>query len=67
MGFEDEESTDDTNLECVDCHTMFVFTSGEATFFKSKGFSAPRRCKPCRDAKKQQSGSSGNRSFDRNR
>lgn len=61
-----DESSEDKNLECADCHTMFVFTAGEQEFFQKKGFSVPRRCKPCRDAKKQQSGG-GNRGFDRNR
>src|SRR5579871_309947 len=34
------------------CQREFVFTSGERQFFESKGFSLPRRCKPCRDAKR---------------
>ena len=34
------------------CQKEFVFTAGEKQFFETKGFSPPRRCKPCRDAKK---------------
>lgn len=43
----------DTTIECVDCQTEFSFTENEQKFFTSKGFTAPKRCKPCREAKKQ--------------
>jgi len=33
---------------CCDCGQEFVFTIGEAEFYRSKGFTPPRRCKPCR-------------------
>lgn len=31
-----DESSEDKNLECVDCHTMFIFTVGEQDFFTKK-------------------------------
>lgn len=55
---------EDQDLECMDCRQTFVFTAGEQTFFQEKGFTPPKRCKPCRDAKKQQKASSGGGRFD---
>jgi CxxC-x17-CxxC domain-containing protein len=46
----------DLLLQCSDCGQEFVFTAGEQQFFQERGYSSPRRCKPCRQAK--QSGSS---------
>lgn len=45
----------DKVLTCKDCGSEFVFTEGEQTFFKEKGFdNEPQRCPDCRKAKKQQ-------------
>ena len=53
MSFEDKPMT------CSDCGAPFTFTAGEQEFFASKGFTnQPKRCVPCRRAKKEQSGSS---------
>jgi len=49
----------DQDLQCADCGSSFVFTAGEQQFFSTKGFTPPKRCKPCRDAKKQQQGQQG--------
>ena len=49
----------DMTIECVDCKEDFVFTTGEQEFFKDKigpNYNVPKRCKPCRQAKKQRSG-----------
>lgn len=50
----------DKTLKCVDCKADFTFTESEQKFFESKGFTEPKRCKPCRDAKKQAKKSQGN-------
>lgn len=42
----------DTELTCQDCQTTFMFTEKEQAFYEEKGFTPPKRCKPCRDAKK---------------
>ena len=43
----------DLNLECIDCHQSFLFSSGEQQFYERKGFKeTPKRCKTCRDARK---------------
>jgi len=50
---------EDQTLECQDCGVYFVFTAGEAQFFRDRGFTdgngdvrPPRRCVPCRRAVK---------------
>lgn len=40
-------------LKCVDCGKDFDFSERDQKFFQEKGFSEPKRCKPCRDIKKQ--------------
>lgn len=45
---------EDQNMACQDCGRDFVFTAGEQEFFESKGFTPPKRCKPCRKANKQE-------------
>ena len=47
-----EEFVDET-LVCKECGNVFVFTAGEQSFYKEKGFlNKPKSCKACRDAKK---------------
>lgn len=45
---------EDKELICEGCKRPFVFTGGEQRFFAEKGFTPPKRCKPCRDKRKQQ-------------
>src|SRR6266542_296295 len=43
----------DRPLQCLDCKNDFTFTAGEQEFYERKGFKEiPKRCKPCRDARK---------------
>ena len=50
----------DKQLACVDCGTEFTFTSGEQERFAQLGFTnEPKRCSPCRSAKKASRGSDG--------
>ena len=45
----------DKSLVCKDCGIEFVFTAGEQAFYAERGFeNEPQRCKPCRDARKNQ-------------
>ena len=46
---------EDKTVKCCDCGEEFTFTAGEQEFFSERGYSIPKRCKPCRDAKKNQS------------
>lgn len=42
-----------TDITCAACGTEFSFSQEERDFYESKGFQPPRKCKPCRDAAKQ--------------
>lgn len=42
----------DKILTCVDCGKPFPFTDGEQKFFADKGYTEPKRCSPCRKAKR---------------
>ena len=46
----------DRNLTCADCGQEFVFTANEQDFYTERGFSDPRRCPACRQARKAQRG-----------
>lgn len=39
----------DRDVKCSDCGVMFVFSAGEQTFSKDKGFANdPKHCKSCK-------------------
>lgn len=38
----------DEEIDCISCERTFDFPVGEQVFYKSRNFSAPRRCKNCR-------------------
>lgn len=44
----------DREIVCLDCRQEFTWTAGEQQFYMSKDppLSEPKRCKPCREAKK---------------
>lgn len=44
--------------KCVDCGRQFEITNNQYDFYTSKGFDIPKRCKSCRDDKKNRSYSS---------
>lgn len=43
----------DIEIICADCGQKFNFTPGEQRFYISKNLTAPRRCRTCRDKRKQ--------------
>lgn len=49
----------DKNLTCKDCGQGFVFAEKDQAFFQKQGYQEPKRCKPCREAKKQANKSQG--------
>lgn len=49
----------DQTLACQDCGTEFNFSASEQEFYQQRGFSAPKRCKPCREAAKAAKGQGG--------
>ena len=49
----------DETLTCVSCKEPFLFSDGEKTFFSSKNLTvAPKRCQPCRKAKRDNNANS---------
>lgn len=44
----------DKELTCADCRGAFLWSAKDQEFFAEKGFSEPKRCKDCRQAKKEQ-------------
>lgn len=55
----------DKEITCSDCGQSFVFTDREQAFFQEKGFNPPKRCKTCRDKKKQDRRGGGGGRYDR--
>ena len=51
----------DIQLTCSDCGQDFTFTAADQAFFQERGYSTPKRCKTCRQAKKNDQGGSGYR------
>lgn len=49
---EEESSYEDRQIGCVDCHRDFTFTAGEQRYFAERQLQDPKRCPPCRAAKK---------------
>ena len=50
----------DKVLKCAECGAEFVFTAGEQAFFADKGFkNEPKRCKPCKSKRGQNTGGGG--------
>ena len=45
---------EDQQLMCSDCGQSFTFTAEDQEFFRDRGYSAPKRCKACRQAKKNE-------------
>jgi CxxC-x17-CxxC domain-containing protein len=51
---------EDKQLKCVDCGADFTFTAAEQERFAQLGFTnEPKRCSPCRAAKKASGGGGG--------
>jgi len=51
--------TQDLLLTCSDCGQEFTFSSEDQAYFQERGYSAPKRCKTCRQAKKNEQGGGG--------
>jgi CxxC-x17-CxxC domain-containing protein len=47
----------DKTLKCLDCNQDFTYTAAEQELHKSLGYqNEPKRCNPCREAKRQRKG-----------
>ena len=43
---------EDILIKCVECKEEFNFSVGEQEFYKERDYSNPKRCKSCRDKKR---------------
>ena len=57
---------EDQQLICSDCGQNFTFTAEDQEFFRERGYSAPKRCKTCRQAKKNEQAGGGGGGYHRN-
>jgi CxxC-x17-CxxC domain-containing protein len=46
-------------LTCQDCGQEFAFSAEDQEFFASKGYTDPKRCPACRQARKAERGDGG--------
>jgi CxxC-x17-CxxC domain-containing protein len=46
----------DLEITCAECGTTFPFTEREQDYYRERGLTHPKRCKPCRDARRQNFG-----------
>ncbi len=56
---------EDQQLMCSDCGQAFTFTAEDQDFFRERGYSSPKRCKACRQAKKNEQAGGGWRRIQR--
>lgn len=50
---------EDQQIICSDCGQSFTFSPEDQEFFRERGYSAPKRCKSCRQAKKNEQAGGG--------
>ena len=46
-------------IKCQDCGKEFVFIEAEQNFYKTKNFPEPKRCKSCRQKRKERRRNNG--------
>ena len=49
---QEDNEPHDKIIECVMCGGRFIFSMGEADFFKERGLDPPKRCPECRHRRK---------------
>jgi hypothetical protein len=43
---------EDKSIKCAECGAEFVFTAAEQETYEQRGYSEPKRCKPCREQRR---------------
>lgn len=46
------DTSNDITIRCLDCGNTFIFTKSEAEYYNKNGWTAPKRCKNCRERRK---------------
>ena len=63
-----ETAMPDLEITCSECSTPFMFTEREQEYYQERNLTHPKRCKPCRDARRANfGGSKGQGGGDRQR
>lgn len=44
---------EDIRIKCQDCGEEFIFNEAEQKFYEEKGFAQPKRCRLCRQKRKE--------------
>jgi len=52
-----------SKYKCVSCGADYFLTDSEKSFFESRGYDLPKRCKPCRKNKKEHHNSSHKKTY----
>jgi len=42
----------DLEITCTECNSPFMFTEREQEYYRERNLTHPKRCKPCRDARR---------------
>lgn len=45
---------DEIKRKCVDCGKEFIISSSQQSFYRVREWELPKRCKECREKKKQE-------------
>ena len=48
------ENYQDVKIKCQDCGTEFIFNIAEQKWYEEKGFTPPKRCRYCRNRRKNE-------------
>ena len=48
----------DLEITCSECNAPFTFSEREQEYYRERNLTHPKRCKPCRDARRANFGSS---------
>ena len=51
--FQINKAAEDVVRVCCDCNKQFWIEAGEQAFFDSKSMPYPKRCKPCRQIRRE--------------
>jgi hypothetical protein len=44
---------EDTDIQCTVCQKPFLFSAAEQAYYAQRGFQFPKRCRPCRQARRK--------------
>ncbi len=62
-----ETAMPDLEITCSECNNTFTFTEREQDYYRERNLTHPKRCKPCRDARRANFGGSRGPSGERQR